>query len=85
MSLCKPARRLPDLAVRDGKWKLLCEYDGSMPMLFDLLADPGEAKNLAAAEPERVARLSKAAVGWHRSMPADRGPELGVNGPPKDK
>jgi uncharacterized sulfatase len=82
MSLSKPATRLPDLAVREGKWKLLCEYDGSKPMLFDLLADPGEAKNLAAAEPERVARLSKSAVDWHRSMPADRGPELGAKGRP---
>ena len=22
-------KNLPDLAVRSGKWKLLCEYDGS--------------------------------------------------------
>ena len=27
---------LPDLAVRDGKWKLLCNYDGSQVQLYDL-------------------------------------------------
>ena len=27
---------LPDLAIRNGRWKLLCEYDGSSPLLYDL-------------------------------------------------
>jgi len=27
---------LPDLAVRDGKWKLFCDYDGSSPELYNL-------------------------------------------------
>jgi arylsulfatase A-like enzyme len=34
---------LPDLAVRDGRWKLLCAYDGTSPQLYDLDADPAEA------------------------------------------
>ncbi len=33
---------LPDLAVRDGRWKLLCEYDGSQPQLYKLDTDSGE-------------------------------------------
>jgi len=33
---------LPDLAVRDGEWKLLCEYDGSQPQLYNLANDRGE-------------------------------------------
>jgi uncharacterized sulfatase len=82
MSLDKPSRRLPDLAVRDGKWKLLCDYDGSNPRLFDLLADPGEARNLAGEQPENTARLTMAVFDWHLSMPADRGRELGGNRPP---
>ena len=81
MSLFKPSVPLPDLAVCEGKWKLLCDYDGSQPLLFDLEADPAEAKDLAAEQPETVARLSKAAVDWHRSMPADRGPEIGTGKP----
>lgn len=70
--------RLPDLAMRDGDWKLLCEYDGTKPELYDLAADPGETTNLATREPEIVARLTKALTAWHRSMTADNGPALGA-------
>ncbi|MCP5545305.1 MAG: sulfatase-like hydrolase/transferase [Akkermansiaceae bacterium] len=76
-----PARELPDLAVRDGEWKLLCEYDGSDPELYHLTKDPGETKNLADSRKAEVERLTRLAVGWHRSMPPDKGPALAV--PPK--
>ncbi|MES2474521.1 MAG: sulfatase-like hydrolase/transferase [Verrucomicrobiota bacterium] len=65
--------KLPDLASRDGKWKLLCAYDGSRSRLHDLSADPGETQNLAKAHPEIVERMSHAVIAWHRSMPADGG------------
>ncbi len=65
--------KLPDLAVRDGRWKLLCTYDGSAPQLYDLDADAAEKKNLAAAQPAETARLTAAAVAWHHSLPADNG------------
>ncbi|WP_367872249.1 sulfatase [Luteolibacter sp. Populi] len=68
----------PDLAMREGSMKLLCNYDGSEPKLYDLAADPGETKDLAAEQAETVARLAKAATEWHRALPADRGPELGA-------
>jgi len=64
---------LPDLAVRQGRWKLLCEYDGSDPQLFDLAADPGETSNLADMHPERVRDLSASLIAWHKSMPPDKG------------
>ena len=64
---------LPDLAMRDGKWKLLCEYDGSDPLLYDLSRDVGETKNLASTEAEVTARLSRALIAWHKSMPPDNG------------
>lgn len=75
----------PDLAIREGDWKLLCEYDGSKPQLYDLKRDPGETKDLAASEPTVVARLTKAVLAWHRSMPPDRGPELGAAAAAKGK
>lgn len=64
---------LPDLAVRDGRWKLLCTYDGSSPQLYDLDADPSESINLAAAQPDETVRLTGAATAWHRSLPTDNG------------
>lgn len=67
---------LPDLAVREGKWKLLCEYDGSDPLLFDLSSDPQEANNRAGEHPDEVRRLTKAVLAWHASMPPDNGPGL---------
>jgi uncharacterized sulfatase len=67
----------PDLAVRDGDWKLLCDYDGSRPELYDLAGDRGETMNLASKQTEIVNRLSAAVVKWHWSMPADNGPKLG--------
>jgi len=73
----------PDLAIRDGRWKLLCNYDGSEPQLYDLQADRGETKNLADTAhitqelEHEIARLRGALIGWHRAMPADSGPKLG--------
>ena len=65
--------KLPDLAVRDGRWKLLCAYDGAAPELYDLTADPAESRNLAATQPIEVSRLTAAVLAWHRSMPPDLG------------
>lgn len=72
---------LPDLSMREGEWKLLCEYDGSKPELYQLTTDPGEAVNLAAKHPEIVSRMSKAVIAWHQSLPPDNGPALGAEAP----
>jgi uncharacterized sulfatase len=64
---------LPDLAVRDGKWKLLCEYDGTKPELYDLAADREESTNLASDHPEIVERLTGELLQWHRALPPDGG------------
>ena len=62
-----------------GKWKLILTYDGEVvrtdkawdsrtvkhPQLFDLIDDPHEKKNVAAAHPEIVARLAKAIAEWY--------------------
>ncbi|MEO1618538.1 MAG: sulfatase-like hydrolase/transferase [Planctomycetota bacterium] len=67
---------LPDLAVRAGDWKLLCEYDGSEIELYDLASDPGETTNVAEQHVNQVSRLREAVLKWHESMPADNGPAL---------
>lgn len=68
--------QLPDLAVRSGDWKLLCDYDGGGAALYNLASDPGEKTNLAADQPERVRELTARVVQWHASMPPDNGPRL---------
>ncbi|MCO6454565.1 MAG: sulfatase-like hydrolase/transferase [Pirellulaceae bacterium] len=62
---------LPDLAVRDGRWKLLCEYDGADIQFYDLVADRGETTNLASQHPDRVGQLRAALLNWHQSLPPD--------------
>lgn len=69
----------PDLAVRDGKWKLLCDYDGSKPELYNLDADRGEATNVAAREAETVRRLTASVLAWHASLPPDNGPAIAAD------
>ena len=59
---------LPDLAVRRGSWKLLCDYDGSNRQLYDLSVDPSESKNLADSEQEVAKELADEVVNWHRSI-----------------
>ncbi len=63
---------LPDLAMRDGKWKLLCDYDGSRPEIYHIIVDPGETTNLAEANPEIVDSIVEQLVGWWDSMPKSR-------------
>ncbi|MES2459677.1 MAG: sulfatase-like hydrolase/transferase, partial [Armatimonadota bacterium] len=64
-----PRNRFPDLAVRDGNWKLLVDEDGSAPQLYDLAKDPGEARNIAAANTAVVERLKKAVLAWNSTLP----------------
>jgi len=71
-------KNLPDLAVRDKQWKLLCDYDGSRPELYDLEKDPGETNNLASKNPSVVEQLTEPLVQWHQAMPKDNGPALGT-------
>ncbi|MGA1607170.1 MAG: sulfatase-like hydrolase/transferase [Planctomycetota bacterium] len=71
---------LPDLAVRQGRFKLLCDFDGSRPELYDLEVDPKESANLAASQSERTRRMVEELLAWNASMPEDRGPELGATG-----
>lgn len=66
-------KELPDLAMREGKWKLLCDYDQGRPMLYDLESDPGETNNLASRYPERVSRMTQAVMNWNALMPKDAG------------
>jgi hypothetical protein len=68
--------------VREGDWKLLCDFDGSQPWLYHLKEDPGETINRATQEPEVMARLTQVVLTWNASMPQDNSVALGKEPPP---
>ncbi len=61
--------RSPNVAMRDGKWKLLVNADGTGTELYDLLADPKEEKNVAADHPEVVKPFTAFALKWRKALP----------------
>jgi uncharacterized sulfatase len=61
-------QNLPDLALREGRWKLLLEFDGTNPQLFDVIADANETNNLAESHADVVPGMSKRLLAWHGQM-----------------
>jgi uncharacterized sulfatase len=63
-----PARSLRYRWVVAGDWKLIVssgQHDATEPpQLYDLKADPAELRNLAPAEPARVAELRRRLDAW---------------------
>jgi len=64
------ADRSPQLAVREGKWKLLMNKDGSKIELYDVVKDDKEKINRADAETEMVEKLSRKLLSWWNALPA---------------
>ena len=60
---------LPDLSMREGEWKLLCDYDGGRPELYNIVDDPGENRNLADDYAKRAKRMTQQVTKWYESMP----------------
>jgi arylsulfatase A-like enzyme len=65
----KGADRSPNLATRDGSWKLLVNADGSGVELYDLAESARETNNVAAAHPDITRRLVQQTVAWRKSLP----------------
>src|SRR5687768_14782259 len=66
-----------DRMVRDGRWKLVYQplESGMRLSLFDLSADPGCTKDLAAQEPKVVVRLWDELRAWMAADPLPRPPD----------
>ena len=54
----------PELAVREGDWKLLLRADGSGAELYNLREDPGELHDLSRGRQEQVKDLSDKIRAW---------------------
>lgn len=65
----EPDSKSPNLAIRDGDWKLLINADGTQPELYHLIEDPREQANLTSAQPKITERLKKAVLEWRISVP----------------
>lgn len=59
----------PELAVREGDWKLFMNPNGSAVELYDLVDDPTECEDVAADHPGVVERLTKRLADWKSTLP----------------
>ena len=64
-----PGQRSPNVAVREGKWKLLVNANGSSLELYDLGVDQNETTNVADKNPGVAKRLKAAALASRKSLP----------------
>ena len=55
-------------AVREGRYKLLKNTGEKQPQLYDLDADIGETRDLAAEKPDVVQRLTAAFEAWNAQL-----------------
>lgn len=53
----------PHAIIREGKWKLIHYFEGDTE-LYDLVADPGETRDLASSEPARVLEMQAKLDNW---------------------
>jgi arylsulfatase A-like enzyme len=62
--------RSPNLAIREGKWKLLMNSDGSDIQLYDLEKDKSESNNVEKNNTEVTKRMKEKLTEWRRALPA---------------
>ena len=60
----------PNVAIREGDWKLLINADGSDAALYNLYEDQRETYPLNNLFPEKTKELSDKALKWRQSLPA---------------
>ncbi|OPZ10074.1 MAG: Arylsulfatase [candidate division BRC1 bacterium ADurb.BinA364] len=60
----------PGGAIRQGDWKLIERYEDGRVHLFNLKDDPGERRDLASANPERVEAMRARLHAWYKETGA---------------
>ena len=72
-------RTRPGSALRQGKWKLHEYFEDGRIELYDLEADVGERRNVAASHPEKAEELHRLLQQWRKEVrapvPTERNPE----------
>ena len=64
-----PMDRSPNLALREGDWKLLINDYGTRTELYDLSKSEREYNNVAGKHPHLTKRLSHKLLAWRKSLP----------------
>jgi arylsulfatase A-like enzyme len=64
-----PNDHSPHLAVREGKWKLLINPDGSDAQLYDVVADRSEGINRATENADVTRKLTDEVIAWKKTLP----------------
>lgn len=59
----------PNLAIRDGDWKLLINADSTDARLYNLKTDPGERDNVIGKNRSIAESLARKVISWRKSMP----------------
>ena len=55
------------LSLTDNRYKIYSSNKGKTYMLFDLLEDPGETKDLADEKPQILQPMKNALLKWRKS------------------
>ena len=65
----RPEDQSPNLAIRDQRWKLLVNADGSRLELYDFAQSDRETVNVAGHHTAVARRLSEQLLRWRRALP----------------
>jgi arylsulfatase A-like enzyme len=60
--------RSPNLAMRQGDWKLLINADGTAPELYNLKEDAAETTNVAAQHVGLIAKMKRKLLAWRQTL-----------------
>jgi hypothetical protein len=59
----------PDLAMRDGDYKLLMNCDGSRVELYNLIKDESETTNIASEKVALANSMKETLMAWYNDYP----------------
>jgi arylsulfatase A-like enzyme len=68
----------PNLALREGNWKLLLNEDGTQPELYEFSKTTDERQNLAEQHPEITKRMTDKLLTWYGSLPTSKSFSTGI-------